>query len=176
MLAGFIRIVLPERLVYRHLGKDNWRSVLTAAVAGVPIPLCSCSVLPTAMSLRKSGASKGATTSFLISTPETGVDSIGITWALMDPLMTVVRPVAALVTALGSGPPGQHPGQDWGWAEEPPGGRRGEALASKAHDHGAMIMITRTMVTITTTTRARTSAATSRSAPCATPSDRSSTT
>ena len=73
-LAGLIRIVLPAQLVYRHLGKDSWRSVLTAAVAGVPIPLCSCSVLPTAMSLRKSGASKGATTSFLISTPETGVN------------------------------------------------------------------------------------------------------
>ncbi len=103
LLAGLIHILLPEQVVYRHLGKDDWRSVLTAAVAGVPIPLCSCSVLPTAMSLRKSGASRGATTSFLISTPETGVDSIGITWALTDPLMTVVRPIAALVTALGSG-------------------------------------------------------------------------
>ncbi len=103
LLAGYIRVVLPEQLIYRHLGKDNWRSVMTAAVAGVPIPLCSCSVVPTAMSLRKSGASKGSTTSFLISTPETGVDSIGITWALMDPLMTIVRPVAALLTALGSG-------------------------------------------------------------------------
>lgn len=103
LLAGYIRAVLPEQLVYRHLGKDSWRSVVTAAVAGVPIPLCSCSVVPTAMALRKSGASKGSTTSFLISTPETGVDSIGITWALMDPLMTIVRPIAALLTALGSG-------------------------------------------------------------------------
>ncbi len=103
VLAGVIRIALPDRLVYRHLGQDNWRSVLMAALTGIPIPLCSCSVLPTAISLRKSGASKGATTSFLVSTPETGVDSIGITWALMDPLMTIVRPVAALVTALGSG-------------------------------------------------------------------------
>ncbi len=103
VLAGLIHLLLPDRIVHRHLGKDHWRSVLTAAVAGVPIPLCSCSVLPTALALRKSGASKGATTSFLISTPETGVDSIGITWALMDPLMTIVRPVAALVTALGSG-------------------------------------------------------------------------
>lgn len=103
VLAGVIHVVLPTRLVYRHLGGDDLRSVFTASVAGVPIPLCSCSVLPTAMSLRKAGASRGATTSFLISTPETGVDSIGITWALMDPVMTVVRPLAALLTALGAG-------------------------------------------------------------------------
>jgi len=133
-LAGLIRIVLPDRLVYRHLGQDSWRSVLTAAVAGVPIPLCSCSVLPTAMSLRKSGASKGATTSFLISTPETGVDSIGITWALMDPLMTVVRPVAALATALGSGLL-VNLLVKLGLAADPPVGA-GEALASEEHDHG----------------------------------------
>ncbi|MEM7310516.1 MAG: SO_0444 family Cu/Zn efflux transporter [Planctomycetota bacterium] len=134
VLAGFLRIALPAKLVYRHLGKDNWRSVLTAAVAGVPIPLCSCSVLPTAMSLRKSGASKGATASFLISTPETGVDSIGVTWALMDPLMTVVRPVAALVTALGSGLL-VNVLVKTGLAPDPPA-EEGEALAAKAHDHG----------------------------------------
>lgn len=102
-LAGVIKVLLPDRLVHRHLGRDDARSVLKAAITGVPLPLCSCSVLPTAVSLRKSGASKGATTSFLVSTPETGVDSIGITWALMDPVMTVVRPVAALLTALVSG-------------------------------------------------------------------------
>ncbi|MFG0316619.1 MAG: SO_0444 family Cu/Zn efflux transporter [Planctomycetota bacterium JB042] len=103
LIAGFIKRLVPEEKVFRHLGKDDFRSVFIASACGVPIPLCSCSVIPTAIALRRSGASKGATTSFLISTPETGVDSIGVTWALMDPIMTVARPFAALLTALGCG-------------------------------------------------------------------------
>jgi HflK protein len=101
--AGMIRILIPGDRVYRHLGRDGFRSVALASLFGVPLPLCSCSVLPTATALRKSGASRGATTSFLISTPETGVDSISITWALIDPFMTVIRPIAALLTALVTG-------------------------------------------------------------------------
>jgi len=102
-IAGMLKVLIPERLIYRHLGQDNLKSVFWASLLGVPIPLCSCSVIPTAISLKRSGASKGATTSFLISTPETGVDSIGVTWALMDPIMTIVRPLSALVTAFFSG-------------------------------------------------------------------------
>ena len=102
-IAGVLKVLIPEKLIYRHLGQDNLRSVFWASAFGVPIPLCSCSVIPTAISLKRSGASKGATTSFLISTPETGVDSIGVTWALMDPIMTIVRPLSALVTAFFSG-------------------------------------------------------------------------
>lgn len=103
LIAGFIKILIPEEKVFKHLGKDDFRSVFIASACGVPIPLCSCSVIPTAIALKRSGASKGATTAFLISTPETGVDSIGVTYALMDPLMTVARPLAALLTALGCG-------------------------------------------------------------------------
>ncbi len=102
-LAGLIKVLIPEEKIHRHLGKDDLRSVTLAALYGAPLPLCSCSVLPTAMALKRAGASKGATTSFLISTPETGVDSIGVTWALMDPLMTVARPIAAILTAIGAG-------------------------------------------------------------------------
>ncbi len=102
-LAGLIKVFVPADKVLRHLGRDDFRSVFISSCAGVPIPLCSCSVIPTATALRRSGASKGATTSFLISTPETGVDSIGMTWAVMDPLMTFARPIAALLTALGAG-------------------------------------------------------------------------
>ncbi|KAA3605087.1 MAG: hypothetical protein DWQ01_21060 [Planctomycetota bacterium] len=102
-IAGLLKTLIPEEMVFRHLGRDDFRSVAVASLFGVPIPLCSCSVIPTALTLKKSGASKGATTSFLISTPETGVDSIGVTWALMDPLMTLARPLAALFTALGCG-------------------------------------------------------------------------
>ena len=103
LIAGALKVVIPERWIYRNLGQDNTRSVFLASLFGVPIPLCSCSVIPTAMSLKRSGASKGATTSFLISTPETGVDSIGVTYALMDPIMTIVRPFSALLTAFVSG-------------------------------------------------------------------------
>ena len=103
LLAGLIKVLIPEDKVFRYLGKDNFKSVFVASCVGVPLPLCSCSVIPTALALKQSGASKGATTAFLISTPETGVDSIGITWALMDPIMTIVRPLAALLTAVGCG-------------------------------------------------------------------------
>ncbi len=103
VLAGMIKVVVPEHRVYRYLGGDHLTSVALASLLGIPIPLCSCSVLPVALSLRQSGASKGATTSFLISTPETGLDSIGITYALLDPVMTIARPVSAFVTALITG-------------------------------------------------------------------------
>lgn len=102
-LAGMVKQFLPEALIHRHLGRDDMRSVTWAALSGAPLPLCSCSVIPAATALRQAGASKSATTSFLIATPETGVDSVGATWALMDPLMTIVRPIAAILTALVSG-------------------------------------------------------------------------
>jgi hypothetical protein len=101
--AGLFRALIPEQQVFRLLGQDGFRSVLLASLIGVPLPLCSCSVIPAATALRQSGASRGATTSFLISAPETGVDSISITWALMDPIMTVTRPLAAFATALLTG-------------------------------------------------------------------------
>ena len=74
--AGLLHAFVPAVLYRRYLGGNDFRSVLWAAMIGVPLPLCSCGVIPTAMSLRKEGASKGATTSFLIATPQTGVDSI----------------------------------------------------------------------------------------------------
>lgn len=102
-VAGLLRVFVSARAIRTHLGGESFRSVFKAALYGVPIPLCSCSVIPAATSLRKSGAGKGATASFLISTPETGVDSISVTWALLDPVMTVVRPVLALLTAVCTG-------------------------------------------------------------------------
>jgi hypothetical protein len=103
VVAALIRAFIPDSLVHKHLGGRGFMPVLKAALFGIPIPLCSCGVIPTAMSLKKQGAGSGATTSFLISTPETGVDSIAVTWALMDPLMTVFRPIAAFVTAIAAG-------------------------------------------------------------------------
>ncbi len=102
-LAGVLKAIVPEDKVYKHLGDNRFKSVTLASLFGIPLPLCSCSVLPVATSLRRSGASKGATTSFLISTPETGLDSIGITYALLDPIMTVARPLGAFATAVFTG-------------------------------------------------------------------------
>ncbi len=101
--AGLLKGLMPVDAVARHLGRNSVGSVLKASLIGIPLPLCSCGVIPAAISLRKQGASKGASAAFLVSVPETGVDSIAITWALLDPLMTVVRPIASFLTATATG-------------------------------------------------------------------------
>ncbi len=103
LVAGLLKMFLSPETVARHLGKGKYSSVFKAALFGIPIPLCSCGVLPAAASLKKQGASNGATTAFLISTPESGVDSISITYALLDPIMTIARPLSAFVTAITAG-------------------------------------------------------------------------
>ena len=103
LLAGAIYVLVPIGKVSRHLGGSGVGGVFKAALFGIPLPLCSCSVIPVASSLRKQGASRGAFTSFLISTPETGVDSIAISYALLGPLLAIVRPVAAFITAITAG-------------------------------------------------------------------------
>ncbi|MBW6521753.1 MAG: SO_0444 family Cu/Zn efflux transporter [Desulfoarculaceae bacterium] len=103
LVAGLLKIFLNPETVAKHLGSGRFSSVIKAALMGVPLPLCSCGVLPAAVSLKKQGANKGATTAFLISTPESGVDSIAISYALLDPIMTVIRPVAAFITAMAAG-------------------------------------------------------------------------
>ncbi len=102
-VAGILKAFLPDDFVARHLGGRSTASIFKAAAMGVPIPLCSCGVLPAAAGLKKQGAGKGAVTSFLISTPETGVDSIAVSYALLDPLMTIIRPVVAFFTAVAAG-------------------------------------------------------------------------
>lgn len=100
-IAGVIHHFIPANWVEKTLGGKS--SVLTAALIGAPLPLCSCSVIPVAMGIRRSGASKASTASFLVATPETGVDSIGITYALMGPIMAISRPIAAIFSALSAG-------------------------------------------------------------------------
>lgn len=102
-IAGFIHIFLDEAVIARRLGPANFRSVLWAALLGVPLPLCSCGVIPAAVSLRKKGASKGAVMSFLISTPESGIDSFLLSFALLDPILAFSRPIAAFITAVIAG-------------------------------------------------------------------------
>lgn len=101
--AGLLHAFVPGAVYSRYLSGHSFRSVLYAALLGVPLPLCSCGVLPTAMSLRKQGASKGATVSFLIATPETGVDSIAATYSLMGLPFAITRPIVAFLTSLFAG-------------------------------------------------------------------------
>lgn len=102
-LAAVIKGWIPEKLVKRLLSGKGPGSVIRAALIGAPLPLCSCGVLPTAIGLHRSGASKPATTSFLIATPETGIDSISVTYALMGPVMAIIRPFSAITSAIASG-------------------------------------------------------------------------
>ncbi|MDM8548707.1 SO_0444 family Cu/Zn efflux transporter [Desulfobacterales bacterium HSG2] len=103
LVGGLLKIFLSPAMVASHLGKRRFASVFKAAIFGIPIPLCSCGVLPAAASLKKQGANNGAVTAFLISTPESGVDSIAITYALLDPIMTAARPISAFLTAVAAG-------------------------------------------------------------------------
>ena len=103
LVGGLLKVFLSPAYVARHLGQGRYSSVFKAALFGVPLPLCSCGVLPAAATLKKQGANNGATTAFLISTPESGIDSISVSYALLDPIMTAARPVAAFVSALIAG-------------------------------------------------------------------------
>lgn len=102
-IAGLLRVFVPRKVYSNHLAPRNLKSVIKAAALGVPLPLCSCGVIPTTVGLRKEGASHGACTSFLIATPQTGVDSIAATYSLMGLPFAIVRPVAALFTAVFGG-------------------------------------------------------------------------
>ncbi len=101
--AGLLYVFLKPERIGHYLGRGIVRPVFISALAGIPIPLCSCGVVPAAAALKQQGANNGATLSFLISTPESGVDSIPVTYALMDPIITVIRPVAAFITAVTAG-------------------------------------------------------------------------
>ncbi len=103
LIAGFINTFITVEQLKKILGGNSMWTVVKAAFFGIPLPLCSCSVIPTAAQLKRSGVNNGATSSFLIATPESGVDSIAITYALMDPFMTVIRPVAAFFSAFFAG-------------------------------------------------------------------------
>ena len=104
LAAGIVSVLLPREWVVKVMGgARGWRGVLNAVLIGVPLPVCSCGVLPLAAGLRKAGAGKGATAGFLISTPQTGIDSILATYALMGPVFAVARPLAAFATGLAGG-------------------------------------------------------------------------
>lgn len=102
-IAGLLHVVFPRERINALLGRANLRSVLRAALIGIPLPLCSCGVIPTGISIHRNGASRGAAISFLISTPQTGVDSIMVTYSLLGLPFAVVRPIVALITGVFGG-------------------------------------------------------------------------
>jgi len=101
--AGLLRVLFPRRYITRYMGQRNFRSVLNASLLGIPMPLCSCGVLPAGIGFYRNGARRGSTISFLISTPQTGVDSILATYALLGLPLAIIRPVVALVTGVFGG-------------------------------------------------------------------------
>ena len=103
ILAGMLKVFVPMGWMNKQLGGHGLKSVVKAAIFGAPLPLCSCGVIPAAVGLRRAGASKAATTSFLVSTPETGIDSITVSYVLLGPFMAIVRPIAAIGSAIFAG-------------------------------------------------------------------------
>ncbi|HOK27249.1 MAG TPA: permease, partial [Bacteroidales bacterium] len=91
--AGLMHLLFPGKKVSKYLGGNNFKSVLNASLIGVPLPLCSCGVIPTGLAFYRHGASRPSTVSFLISTPQTGADSIMVTWSLLGLPFAIIRPV-----------------------------------------------------------------------------------
>lgn len=127
LVAGILHVFVPASAMSRHLSGRGLKPVVKAALFGIPLPLCSCGVLPAAVALRRQGASKGASTSFLIATPQTGVDSIAATYSLLGLPFAVIRPLAALIGAVAGG-----------WAVD---------RAGRAEENGPMAQETQTTAT-----------------------------
>ena len=102
-VSGLISIFVDKNIVMKQIGPKNFTSILKSTLFGIPLPLCSCGVIPVAATLRESGASKGSTASFLVSTPQTGIDSIFLTYGMLGPIFALFRPLAALVSGVFSG-------------------------------------------------------------------------
>jgi len=102
-VAGLLSVLVSKTWIEQHLGGQGVKPVVKATLLGIPLPLCSCGVIPVAASLRQHGGSKGATSAFLLATPQTGVDSILATYGLLGPIFAIIRPIVALVTGIAGG-------------------------------------------------------------------------
>ena len=140
LVAGILSVFISPAWVERHLGKPGLRSIFTASLVGVPLPLCSCGVIPVSASIRRHGASPAATTSFLLSTPQTGVDSIAVTYAMLGPVFAVFRPLAALVTGILGGVLVQLFGSadEAGPSQQPESGGCGDSCCQSDQSRGPM--------------------------------------
>jgi len=103
LASGIISVFINSDMIFKHIGPKNFISTLKSTLFGVPLPLCSCGVIPVAATLRESGASKGSTVSFLVSTPQTGVDSVLLTYGMLGPVFALFRPIAAFASGILSG-------------------------------------------------------------------------
>ena len=103
LFAGILYLLFPKKKVKKYMGSNRRGAVINASLLGIPLPLCSCGVIPTGLSFYRNGASKGSTVSFLISTPQTGVDSILVTYSLLGLPFALIRPVIALFTGIAGG-------------------------------------------------------------------------
>lgn len=103
LFAGVLKVFFPKRLIRKYIGGSNLKSVVNASLLGVPMPLCSCGVLPTGISFFKNGASRGSTVSFLVSTPQTGIDSMIATYAMLGLPLAILRPLIALLSGIMGG-------------------------------------------------------------------------
>lgn len=103
LFVGLLHTFVPRERLLQLLGRNSAGSVIKAALIGVPLPLCSCGVVPTAIELKKDGASNGAVLSFLTSTPQTGIDSIIATWGMMGPFMAIYRAIASFLSGILTG-------------------------------------------------------------------------
>lgn len=103
LVAGVMHELVPVSFLEKHMGNESFSSISKAAIIGAPLPLCSCGVIPAALGLRRSGASKPSTISFLVSTPETGVDSVSVSYELLGPLYAIIRPITAVLSAIYAG-------------------------------------------------------------------------
>ena len=101
--AGVLSVFFSPSYIYKHMGKPGLKSIIKAALFGVPLPICSCGVIPVTASLKKQGAGKGAAASFLISTPQTGLDSFFATYSMLGWVFTIIRPVTAFITGIFGG-------------------------------------------------------------------------
>jgi uncharacterized membrane protein YraQ (UPF0718 family) len=102
LIAGLMKAWVPSKVLSKHLGQGKL-AIIKAALIGAPLPLCSCGVIPVATELRRSGASASATSSFLVATPETGIDSVSVSYALLGPVFAIYRPIAAIMSAIITG-------------------------------------------------------------------------
>ena len=102
LIAGLMKSWVPTKILSQHLGEGKL-AIVKAAFIGAPLPLCSCGVIPVATELRRSGASASATSSFLVATPETGVDSVSVSYALLGPVFAIYRPITAIISAIITG-------------------------------------------------------------------------
>ena len=102
LIAGLMKAWVPSKVLSKHLGQGK-SAIIKAALIGAPLPLCSCGVIPVATELRRSGASASATSSFLVATPETGIDSVSVSYALLGPVFAVYRPITAIMSAIITG-------------------------------------------------------------------------